>query len=315
MKIAIIGAGMAGLACAEKLNSVGYPLKLLDKGRRAGGRMSTRGISTVLGDASFDHGAQYFTVRHPSFALWVEEWRREGDVARWLSAGPDAWVGTPTMDAPVQQMASRLDVRWSATVASLSRDAGGWRLHGDGVDDELFDIALITLPAEQAMLLLKPWDAHMAARAAATPSLPCWTVMAAFATRLPVEADIHRDHGIIGWAARNSAKPGRSGPESWVIQAGPEWSMQHVEDDPKAVLSGLLSAFSKRVNVTLPDPLVALAHRWRYARSGCAGEGLLWNPDLGLGACGDWLLGPRVECAWLSGHRLADAIIADAKRR
>jgi renalase len=91
--------------------------------------------------------------------------------------------------------------------------------------------------------------------------------------------------------------------------------MKHVEDDPKAVLSGLLSAFSKRVNVTLPDPLVALAHRWRYARSGCAGEGLLWNPDLGLGACGDWLLGPRVECAWLSGHRLADAIIADAKRR
>jgi renalase len=314
MKVAIIGAGMAGLACAERLNSVGYSLKLLDKGRRAGGRMSTRGVSTVLGDASFDYGAQYFTVRDPSFALRVEEWRREGDVARWPSAGPDAWVGTPTMDAPVQQVASRLDVRWSATVASLSRDAGAWRLHGGGVDDELFEIALITLPAEQAMLLLKPWDAQMAALAAATPSLPCWTVMVAYAERLPVEADIHRGHGIMGWAARNSAKPGRSGPESWVIQAGPEWSQEHVEDEPKAVLSGLLSAFSERVNVTLPDPLAAAAHRWRYARSGCAGEGLLWNPDLGLGVCGDWLLGPRVECAWLSGDRLADAIIANPKR-
>ena len=29
--------------------------------------------------------------------------------------------------------------------------------------------------------------------------------------------------GDIAWAARNSAKPGRSGPEAWVVQAGPDW--------------------------------------------------------------------------------------------
>jgi predicted NAD/FAD-dependent oxidoreductase len=58
----------------------------------------------------------------------------------------------------------------------------------------------------------------------------------------------------------------------------------------------------------LPAPLVMAAHRWRFARSGRLGLPSLWSGRLKLGLCGDWLLGPRVECAWMSGHHLADRI-------
>ena len=51
----------------------------------------------------------------------------------------------------------------------------------------------------------------------------------------------------------------------------------------------------------LPRPIAAVSHRWRYALSAGTGDGAMWNSDLALGVCGDWLLGPRVECAWLSG--------------
>ena len=51
-----------------------------------------------------------------------------------------------------------------------------------------------------------------AARAAAIQSDPCWTVMAGFAGRLPIDADVLRRDGDVAWAARNSSKPGRSGP-------------------------------------------------------------------------------------------------------
>ncbi|MDP3490273.1 MAG: FAD-dependent oxidoreductase, partial [Phenylobacterium sp.] len=44
MKIAIIGAGMAGLSCAEALSDAGHAVQVLDKGRGPGGRMSTRRI-------------------------------------------------------------------------------------------------------------------------------------------------------------------------------------------------------------------------------------------------------------------------------
>jgi len=46
MKIAIVGAGMSGLACAEALVRSGHTVSLLDKGRGPGGRMSVRRIVT-----------------------------------------------------------------------------------------------------------------------------------------------------------------------------------------------------------------------------------------------------------------------------
>ena len=301
MKIAIIGAGMAGLSCGEALQSGGHAVSLFDKGRAPGGRMSTRRMEA----AQFDHGAQYFTARDPAFQARVEQWRADGLVARWPAAGPDAWVGAPAMNAPIRQMAEGQDVRWSTAVERMT---GQWRLLGPALDAGPFDAAILAIPAEQAAVLLGPLDATLADRARATPSAPCWTVMAAFAERLPIEADILREQGMIGWAARDSAKPGRSGPESWVIQAGPAWSAEHLEDPPEAVLAAMLRGFFERAAAIPVEPLAAAAHRWRYARCGQAGEGAIWNPARKLGICGDWLLGPRVECAWLSGQNLARAI-------
>jgi predicted NAD/FAD-dependent oxidoreductase len=267
--------------------------------------MSTRRIPTPVGEASFDHGAQYFTVRDPDFRLRVEAWRDSGHAAPWPAAGEDAWVGTPGMNAPIKRMADSAHVLWSAQIDALSRDGDGWR-----IADEVFDIAVVAAPAEQAGPLLQPWNADFAARAAQTPSAPCWTVMATFAERLPFAADVLREEGAIGWAARNSAKPGRSGPESWVVQAGPAWSRAHLEESPAQIVAPLLDALAARAGGPLPVPLSATAHRWRYAKSGSAGDGLLWSASSRLGACGDWLIGPRVEAAWLSGHRLAKALLA-----
>jgi renalase len=307
MKIAIVGAGMAGLSCAEALRAAGLEVTLFDKGRAPGGRMSTRRMPTPAGEAGFDHGAQYFTARDPAFRALVEQWHAIGLAAPWPAAGADAWVGIPTMNAPAKHLAAALDVRCQVQVASLEREGSSWHV-GGGV----FDGVLVAVPAEQAGPLLQQWSPHFAALAVQTLSAPCWTVMAAFAESLPITADVLREDGIIGWAARNSAKPGRSGPESWVIQAGPDWSRANLEQDPAAIVAPLLHAFAERAGIPLPDPSAAAAHRWRYARSGTAGEGSLWDTGLRLGVCGDWLLAPRVEAAWLSGRQLATAVIGSA---
>ncbi|MEY4060299.1 MAG: hypothetical protein RL551_1557, partial [Pseudomonadota bacterium] len=50
-------------------------------------------------------------------------------------------------------------------------------------------------------------------------------------------------------------------------------------------------------------------HRWRYASGGLQNPmNFLLLPDIGLGLCGDWLNGGRVEGAWLSGLELAVAL-------
>ena len=95
-----------------------------------------------------------------------------------------------------------------------------------------------------------------------------------------------------------------------MIQAGPGWSAEHLEQTPEAVVPPLLQAFAERTGAALPGVYSATAHRWRYAKSGNDGSGTLWDAGLGLGVCGDWLLGPRVECAWMSGTGLAAGMLA-----
>ena len=73
-RIAIIGAGLAGLTSAQRLAAAGLEVHLFDKSRGAGGRMCTRRAEEVR----FDHGAQYFTATEPSF---------QAEVSRWVSAG------------------------------------------------------------------------------------------------------------------------------------------------------------------------------------------------------------------------------------
>lgn len=309
MKIAIVGAGLSGLACAEPLAAAGHSVQLFDKARGPGGRMSTRRAQTPAGELRFDHGAQYFTARDSRFQTVVDKWQNDGIAAKWPAAGDDAWVGTPSMNAPIKAMAANLDVSWSNRIDRLEKKNGQWMVHGqDGSIETLFDIVVVAIPAEQAAILLDPWDTTFAETARNTVSDPCWTVMLAFAEPLPTKQTTLRDGTAIGWAARNSDKPMRNGPDSWVIQASPTWSRDHLEDSQDKILSALTKDFAADLGIALPEPLHAAAHRWRYARSGSAGVDALYNAEAKLGVCGDWLLGPRIECAWLSGHALSQRI-------
>jgi hypothetical protein len=308
MRVGIVGAGMAGLACAEGLAGLGCEVALIDKGRGPGGRMSTRKLATPEGEAAFDHGAQYFTVRDAAFRRRVEAWLTASVVARWPAAGDDAFVGTPGMNAPVREMAARQRVVWSTRVAKLEPKPGGWRLAAQTGEPIDVDAVVIATPAEQAAELLAGVAPDLAARARSAPSQPCWTLMLAFAGRVEGE-DCGRGDGVIGWAARNNSKPGRAGPESWVVQAGPDWSRTHMEDDPATVSLALKQAFAEG-RAPLPPILAEDVHRWRFARSGAEGSGAIWDAERRLGICGDWLIGPRVEAAWLSGTELAAKICA-----
>lgn len=309
MRIAIIGAGMAGLSCADSLRTIGHDVMLLDKARGPGGRMSTRRVDTPLGVVSFDHGAQYFTARSPGFRKQVETWAARGIVRRWQLLAPDAWIGAPGMNAMVKAMAEGHDVRWNVQVNRIERHAGGWLLEAGDTLFEDIDAAILAMPAEQALPFLSLHDFSMAREALLARSLPCWTAMFALDEPLTGGPDIIRDQDNIAWAARNNAKPGRGGREGWVVQARPEWSAEHIDRPADEIATLLWAKLCSALKADLPRPVAASAHRWRYAMSGGLGLGSLWNARIALGVCGDWLLGPRVECAWVSGQDLARRIV------
>lgn len=313
--IAIVGAGMAGLACASELAKAGRQVALYDKGRGPGGRMSTRRAEAGGEPLRFDHGAQYFTARDPHFLEQVRAWESDGVVARWPAAGEDAWVGVPGMNAPIRAMAERADVAWAHRIESLQRDGDRLLVRGEG---KVFscDAFVCAVPAEQAAVLLADAAPDLAAIASKAHSEPCWAVMAAFDERLASETDTYRsENGPIAWAARNSAKPGRAGPEAWVIHASPARTKELLEEPRDAVADVLLADFFAATGIAPTRPSHLAAHRWLYAMPHArGGEPCQWDDVRRIGLCGDYLHSPRVEGAFLSGRALARSILGDAAK-
>lgn len=312
---------MSGLICSRLLVQADFRVTLVDKARGPGGRMSTRRIEGT----AFDHGAQYFTARDARFVEQVEGWIADGIVREWagrlaaiyadgisnLKGENSRYVGVPRMSAITRHLATGLDLTTGWHAESLQQDHKKWRLRGqNGEELGPFEAAVAAVPSAQAAPLLQPAPA-LAERARSAGMASCYAVMLAFEQPLPLPFDAaFVNVGPLSWIARNSSKPGRVGPETWVLHAGPEWSDAHIEESPERVAKLLTEALIEVTQANLPEPDLAVAHRWRYALPlSPLADRCLFEPELGLGACGDWCAGPRVEGAYLSGSAMAERLI------
>jgi photolyase PhrII len=327
-RIAVVGAGIAGLTCARTLADHGLAVRVFDKGRGFGGRTSTRRVGAGL---TFDHGAQYFTARDPRFQLRVGSWLHDGVVARWDAriatlaggvVGPDPnpgarYVGTPGMSAITRHLGAELEVAFGVSVAGLARDGDLWCAFDDG-GRELgrFDCVVLALPAPQAERLFVTAGADDLAAAAANARMaPSLAAMVAFATPLDAPFDGAFVSGSpLSWVARDSSKPGRqAGCDAWVLHPSPGWSSAHFDAPPSQWRDALLAAFAVALDRPLPEIVHADQHRWGFALpTEPLAASSLHDATLGLAACGDWCGGPRVEGAWLSGADLAGRILRRA---
>jgi len=147
---------------------------------------------------------------------------------------------------------------------------------------------------------------------------PCWTLMLAFPQAVqPALAHLgpqwnaaHSTHHRIAWVARESSKPGRAAIERWTVQASAAWSLEHLDDDEARAEAKLLKAFAEVTGIRA-EPAFARVHRWLWARTQRPlGASHLWDRRAGLGLCGDWCLGSRLEDAFVSGLELALAVHA-----
>ncbi|MFY3386595.1 NAD(P)/FAD-dependent oxidoreductase [Paracidovorax sp. MALMAid1276] len=331
LPIAVIGAGLAGLSCAQALLQAGHTVHLFDKSRGPSGRMSTRRAEDEHGPWQCDHGAQYFTARDPAFVAELGRWQQAGVAAEWparlASFDGHAWtspttplarfVGTPRMTAPaawlVQNLGDHAMAQWQTTVQRLDPGEGGWAVtsaeHGQRA--QRYRAVLLAVPAPQAVPLLAPWAPAGAAVAASARMRGSWAVMLRYASPVAMPWDgAFVNAGPLRWVARDSSRPGRTGQETWLLHASPEWSEAHIEDSADAVTTALVAAFRALGG---PEPRAATAHRWRYADTDPAlTQGRWWDARTRLGLCGDWLHGGKVEGAWLSGRALARQVLQPA---
>ena len=340
---AVIGAGIAGITCARTLVQAGHRVSVFEKSTSAGGRMATR--RTPFG--TFDHGAQYFTVRDPRFAKALETapgvckpWSANAVQvvdAHGLVAAPalgsreSHWVANPGMNALVRRWAQSLDdlssLELQTRVTRIERDvlnSKRWQLRTSGAGDSQhvysgFDGVLLALPSSQGRELLQNSEqsARFVKAMEKVQVAPCWTLMIAFPqavqpglTTLGPQWNAARStHHRIAWLARESSKPARGTVERWTVQASAAWSQEHLQDDAARVQAKLLKAFAEITGIHA-TPAHIDSQRWLYAKTTKPlGKTHLWDAKTRVGVCGDWCIGHRVEDGFVSGLELALAVL------
>jgi renalase len=337
LSVAVVGAGMAGAACAQALSQAGMAVRLFDKSRGPGGRLATRRVEWVDAHGQpwttpLDHGAVGFTARSLAFQDFVARTEQSGCAARWTPTlaprslpldeqGP-LYVPAPDMPALCRSLLSGITATWAWPVDGLHKDPLGWHVQRQGEHfSERFDAVVLAVPPAQAAPLLMPHRRDWAQRAALALMQPCWTLMGVADAPAPdanaaVDGDLARPpDGPLAWVLRNESRPGRArvpGQAHWVLHARAGWSRQHLEQPAEWVQAQMQAALAEWLGrpVTWRHSVV---HRWRYAlpqaQSAAPAGQCWWDAAQGLGVCGDFLGGTGVEGAWLSAQSLAQALL------
>lgn len=312
MRIAVIGAGMAGLTLGRELQSAGHEIVIFDKGRGVGGRMATRDRE----QGAFDHGAQRFTARSKAFCAQVAQWERDGLVQPTEADSDETWwITVNSTNHLARAMAHGLEVRVEVQVSGIRRKNGVWTLQSNGPDEGEFDRVLITAPAPQAARILGSQRIFESLLNAAEYE-PTWAVFVVCDVHKALPEKIFTKRPAtkpLVLIIREGLKPGRTpdGPLARLtLHASTEFSLAHLEDEPAHVADLMTAALREYAGLEDLCIHVAHAHRWRYARvSKAVGQPSAYAPAKGLGLAGDYFLGPRVEAAYLSAIDLAQTII------
>lgn len=314
--VAVVGAGIAGAACARVLVEAGLAVVVLDRGRVSGGRMASR----QLAGRPVDTGASYLTAADERFRAVVDGWLRRGLARPWTdsfhTAGPgglDTRKSGPTrFGAPrglrslVEDLLDGLEVRQAVAV---ERVAAGPSV--DGID---YDAVVLAMPDPQAERLL---DASLVEERAAVSGRRWEPVLALAAGwddrgwEQTFDGCFVHDSDVLGWIADDGQRRG-DGAAVLVAHSTSPFAVEHL-DRPESGEPTMLEALRTVMGVGVAPQWTAL-QRWALARPVGSRDVPFHLGAARVGLCGDGWGKPKVETAWLSGHLLGRALAEQLHR-
>ncbi|WP_291050675.1 FAD-dependent oxidoreductase [Herbiconiux sp.] len=332
--VLVVGAGIAGLACARALRDAGVPVRVVDRGRRPGGRMAGR----TLHGRTVDLGASYFTVPDGSaFGEVVARWEGKGLAHPWsdtftvldahgtgggsplessrTTTGPMRYAAVGGLRSLLVDLAEelgadeerRVDVQLEQAVTSVHHDGTV-----DGSDDGVrYDTVVLAMPEPQAARLLAPGSV-VAAALDTNAWEPTIAVALGFAERT-WPADLHgafvEASVVVSFLADDGDRRGDGAPVL-VAHTTAGFAREHLEH-PDGAVEAVVAEVSALLGLgESARPVWNHAHRWTYART-TASHPEPFALHERIGVCGDaWGDRSSVPTAWASGDALGRAIAA-----
>ncbi len=346
--VAIIGAGLAGLTCAQQLHQAGYRAIIVEKSRGVGGRMATR----RLHDTCADHGVRYLEPQGKLSRQLIEILVQRGVLQAWTDTIYEFQLAEPTlgvrshshpsqsncyvapvgMTAVAKFLATGLEIWFNRRVQAIKPTAEQtWHLTCDSSDETAEELTakavVVAIPAHQALMLLEPL-AETDLPAAFLDSLrsvefdPCISAIAGYPNRaidqLTWKACTLSQDSDLAWIGLDSSKRPNPQMPIFVLQSTAEFAKRYLDaKDLNPAGQQLLSHAAQLLIPWLDTPDWIQVHRWRYAfPSRPLNQDCLNAPTpLPLVCCGDWCGGNLVESAVNSGLAAAAQINSQLEER
>jgi hypothetical protein len=344
LDVAVIGAGISGLVCAQQLRFAGYKVVVVEKSRGLGGRVATRRLYGTCAD----HGACYLKPRGELLGRFVQLLCDRGVLQVWTdtiyeyshyegshkqieSTNPyPRYVASAGMSAIAKFLAPGLEIWLNQRVEALNvaSDRCLWHLTLQSNSNstatkspELTAKAVVmAIPAPQAVILLQPLNDQLPAlflgRLGYVEFDPCLSVMAGYSAQLHQPPDWKAitfvDDSELGWVSLDSSKRMEAGQSLvFVLQSSANFARRRLEvKDIQPIGNQLLLRAAEYLLPWLNQPEWMQVHRWRYAFPSrpLAIPCLSAETPLPLVCCGDWCGGNQVEDAMQSGIAAAEQI-------
>ncbi len=327
--IAVIGAGVAGLTCARKLQQAGRRVVIFDKSRGLGGRLATR----RLGGTHADHGVCYLQPKGVAFGQLIDELANEQILRIWTEGihrlSVNGVLQPPAKFAPcyaapsgataiTRYLGKNLEIIYGQAITAISPISNGWQLNSADGQWNAEQVVVAVPPAQALMIAGAVIDADCSEQMSLVKFTTSITAIAVFpknqqaaAAQLAWQGIQGIDHPILGWVGLDSSKQLAPLQPVLVVQSSAAFAAEYFDAPELEVIGQQLLAAAAPLAIGLDSPEILQVHRWGYAFA----QNPL--PDLFLTAqgqaplyfCGDWCGGNRVESAFLSGLAVAEKIL------
>jgi len=329
--VVVIGAGMAGLVCAQQLAQAGYTVVVVEKSRGLGGRVATRRLNGTCAD----HGVRYLEPkgellerfvsllyeRH-LLQVWTDTVYESPQQLKSATQSP-RYVAPSGMSAIAKFLATGLEIRLNQRVQTLALTTDNcWHLSLEptGAEDKTpqkltAQAVVIAIPAPQALMLLdESLPTIFLERLRSVEFDPCLSVIAGYPAlhQAPAWKAVTFDGcPDLAWIGLDSSKRMVAGSPIFVVQSSAEFARRYLEaQDLHLAGQQMLARAAEYLFPWLDTPDWMQVHRWRYAfpRRPWHEAYLSAETSLPLICCGDWCGGNQVESAMNSGLAAATQI-------
>lgn len=321
MKVAIIGAGISGLAAGRRLLAMGIPAVVFEKSRGVGGRVATRrkegfvwdtGATSIAprGRAIRDvmrnelNSTELVPIVRPIYthqALRVSPSTSKQVNERYTYA-----TGINTLP---KLLAEGQDIRFETTVGELVRQGDGFSILG-----ESFDAVILTPPVPQAAALL--WGIDESRPIAHALYRPCLSVNLGYlvpSPAVPYHAliDLDRAHPLTWLSLESLKSPGRApeGGSAFGAQLSDSFSREHYTTPDEELVRIVAAYLEDLYGDAYRTPAASTVMRWKYAQpTGIASFSEVNPVGSRLILASDGLLGGHIEEAYDVGVMAANQV-------